>query len=119
MFEAIMCELLQGMVILNEQISLRPSSCLLPINLGKCEYNIQVFNGDLRLNHSALNPDGFSWSAPPRDCQQEYYNLKEGNSYTIKLIVQENFGYLDRIEVVNVSFTKFAKFVYQVNYILT
>jgi len=116
MFEELKCESLQGMVMLNQQISCGQSSCLLPASLEKCKYDIQVIDGFLRLNHSALNPDGFSWSSPPANGQQEYYELKSGDSCIIELIVEESFGYLDRIEVVNASLTKSAEFVYNVEF---
>lgn len=106
------CRHMDDIVTLSGQMSFRSSSCLLPVQAGKCVYSITVLEGKLRLNHSAYDPDGGTWSAPPRNGQPEHYDLKKGEEREIRLEAGIAFRQLDQIEVVNPSMTSLLKFHY-------
>jgi len=106
------CRHLDDIVTLSGQVSFKPSSCLLPVQAGKCVYQITVLEGKLRLNHCAYDPDGSTWSAPLPNGQPEHYDLKQGEEREIRLEAYIGFDHIDQIEVVNPSMTALLKFHY-------
>lgn len=108
------CKHVKDSVILNGQISLKPFSCMLPTKLGKCQINIKVNYGYLRLNHLAFNVDGATWSSPPGNWQQAHYNLNENSQYNFTINIGSCFDKPDRIEIVNLSMFKNARFSYEI-----
>jgi hypothetical protein len=77
----------QGTVSLNGQFRRGYYYAMLPSRLGKCKYTITVHTGKLRLNHMGYNPDGGSWTWFPEKRQPPHYNLLEGKSYEIDLVI--------------------------------
>jgi len=106
------CKLDSDTINLNGQFRLGAAFCYLPISFGKCKYTITVLQGKLRINHHSFSPDGGTWSYPPLNMQPQHYDLFEGNTYNIEIEANKSFNMLDRINVVNRSFTKPAKFDY-------
>ncbi len=66
MFKIKKCTDNKGLVTLNGQLKLGNYCCTLPIVLGKNTFTIQVKTGKLRLNHSAFNIDGATFTCPPQ-----------------------------------------------------
>jgi hypothetical protein len=89
---------------------------IFPSSLGIYKYIIKVTSGYLRLNHTAFNPDGGTWSCYPKNRQQAHYDLTQAQTYEITVTVGTSFGKTDRIDIVNKSMTKNAEFTYKVNY---
>ncbi len=100
---------LEDTVTLSAQLSIGSSSCLLPVQAGKCIFKITVINGILCINHLSYNPDGGTWVLARQPSQ---YNLNEGDQQEIGFEVSINFGNMDRIEIVNKHMTKPLKFHY-------
>ena len=59
------------------QLKICHSSVELPNPKGKNVYTIEANSPKLRVTHTAFNPDGAFWSAPPEDDQQQFFDLKE------------------------------------------
>lgn len=106
------CKHMDDIVTLGGQISLKSSSCALPVQAGECSYTITVLRGKMRLSHKAFNPDGNMWNSPPKGKQPHHYDLKAGEEKQIKAEILVRSGQLDRIEVVNTSMTEPLKFHY-------
>lgn len=100
-------------IVLENQFKLRKSSFELPNPKGENIYKISVNSGKVRLCHNSFNPDGHTWSSPPSSDQEQYIDLSKGD-HTIKLSVEEHFGEMDKITLVNSS----LKNSVQINYIV-
>lgn len=59
------------------------------MGLGENLLLIKVIKGRLRLNHSAYNSDGGTYSCPPGGFQKQYYNLFENNTYELTFNISE------------------------------
>ena len=116
MFRALILEKDRDDILLKGQLRRGFHYAILPSRLGMCKYSIEVKNGSLRLNHTAFNPDGGTWSCYPQNRQRAHYDLLQGQTYEITVTVGTTFGKLDKIDIVNKSMTKNAEFTYNVNY---
>lgn len=114
--KTVRCRHMDDIVTLGSQISLKPSSCLLPVQAGKCSYAITVLQGRMRLNHQAFNPDGDMWNSAPREKQPHHYDLKEGEEKEIQVEILVDYNRLDQMEAVNPSMTEPLKFHYVVHF---
>lgn len=112
----IRCRRMDDMVELGGQLSLKPSSCLLPAQAGRCVYHLTVLEGKLRFNHLAFNPDGDMWNLPPKNRQPQRYDLAQGEDREIRLEICVDYGRHDKVEVVNSSMTSPLKFHYVVRF---
>ncbi|WMJ86782.1 hypothetical protein [Anaerocolumna sp. MB42-C2] len=117
MFRTMKCIKNTDTIILSKQLSFKPYSCLLPIQHGECIYTITVLEGKMRINHSAYNPDGGTWSCPPSNRQRQFYDLVSGETKEIKLTIDKNYNELDNVEVVNCSLTKPLHFLYSAHFV--
>lgn len=106
------CKHMDDMVTLEGQISLGTSRCCLPVQAGKCTYQITVLEGKMRLNHQAFNIDGDMWNLPPHENQPEHYHLKSGDEKTIEVEILMESNHLDQMEVVNQNMTEILRFHY-------
>ena len=114
--KTVKCKHMDDIVTLGSQISMKPSSCFLPVQAGRCDYTITVLQGKMRLSHQAFNPDGNMWNSPPRDKQPHHYDLKEGDERQIQVEILVDYNQLDQMEVVNSSMTEPLKFHYVVHF---
>lgn len=100
-------------VFLLNQFHIRKSSCVLPNPVGEYIYSIKVNGGKLRFSHHSFNPDGGTYSAPPSNHQQQYYDLAEG-VHKIRLTIEERYGHPDQVILVNRSFKNVSSVEYSV-----
>ncbi|GEM_PF-6290 len=100
-------------VLLMNQFHIRKSSCVLPNPVGENIYYISVQSGKLRLSHHSYNQDGHTYSAPPSNRQQQYFDLTEG-FHEIRLTVEEHYGHPDQVILVNSSFKNTSSAEYSV-----
>ena len=107
---------MDDIVTLGSQLSLKPSSCHLPVQAGICVYQITVMEGRLRLNHLAFNPDGDMWNFPPKNKQPQHYDLKQGEDREIRVEICVDYNHRDKIEIINPSMTAPLKFHYVVRF---
>ncbi len=114
--KAIKCNHMDDIVSLGGQLSLKPSTCHLPVQAGICVYQITVMEGRLRLNHLAFNPDGDMWNLPPKNKQPQHYDLKQGDDREIRVEICVDYNHRDKIEIVNPSMTAPLKFHYVVRF---
>lgn len=106
------CAESSGMVILKGQ-----HSCLLPLKKGKSIVFLKVMSGKLQLNHGCYTPDGGTWLTSPSGNRKSHYLLQEGNEYVIEIDIQESFGKLDKVDIVNVKLFMISTFQYSINFI--
>lgn len=114
--KAVKCNHMDDIVTMAGQLSLKPSSCRLPVQAGVCVYQITVMEGKLRLNHQAFNPDGDMWNLSPKNKQPDHYDLKQGDNREIRVEIGVDYGHRDKIEIVNPSMTAPLKFHYIVRF---
>lgn len=113
MFKSIKCIEDKGNILLNGQLKKGNYGCMLPVEIGENYFIIKVIKGKLRLNHSSINPDGFTYSSPPKGKKKQYYTLFENNTYRLTFNISESFGYIDCVEIVNPSMLKEVEFSYE------
>lgn len=87
------------------------------MRLGDVAIEIKVNKGKIRLTHSSFNCDGGSFSCPPYNNQPSHYDIVQCDSVSIQINVGEQFGYIDRIYVVNPSMLECASFRYKVTFL--
>lgn len=114
--KAIRCNHPDDIVTLGGQLGLKPSSCFLPTQAGKCSYRITVLEGRLRFSHLSYNPGDGLWNLPPRHGQLQHYDLKLGEEREIELENSVDSGRCDRVEIVNPSMTSPLKFHYVIRF---
>ena len=102
----------KGTVTLDGQFKRGFYFASLPIRIGVCKYVITVHKGKLRLNHMKFNIDDYTWTCAPNG-QQPHYDLQEGQSYEIQLLVGESFNHADSVEILNLNFMRKAVFSYE------
>lgn len=91
------------------------SSAQLPNPLGRHIYSITTNGGTLRLNHHALNPDGFAWSLPPDHNEQQHFNITGKFPNAFSITIGESFRHADKVEVVNPDLLKDVEFFYRID----
>lgn len=104
-----------GSCLLAGQLKRGMSSAQLPNPLGRHIYTIRTNGGALRMNHHALNPDGFTWSLPPGHGEQEYFNIFGDTINTFAITIGESFGRPDKVEIVNPNYRGDVEFSYKVD----
>jgi hypothetical protein len=104
-----------GSCVLTSQLKCGISSAQLPNPIGRHVYTITAVGGSLRLNHHALNPDGFTWTLPPGYGEQEYFEILEKVTNTLTITIRESFGRLDKVEIVNPNFRDNVEFFYRID----
>ena len=114
-FTSINCAEKSGTYILKGQFRRGQSSATLPNPMGQHRYTIIVNSGKLRLCHHSLNPDGFTWSLPPVNGDQEYFDLHGKGIYTYMITIGESYEKPDMIELVNSSNWDDADFSYRID----
>lgn len=113
MWRKVACGDMEGEVTLYGQLSTRPYFCSLPAPVGKrVQYEITVQEGHIRFNHSAFNEDGGTWSCPPSGGQRAHYDIHAGESVSVELVVGENWGKADHVEIVNTRMREIATLSY-------
>lgn len=110
--KVILCKENSGTHELSGQFKLGSSSALLPNPIGTNQYRITVNKGQLRLNHSIYNPDGGTWTLPPMDGKQGYYDLTGNGTYTFMIHIDQHYGEKDVLSLVNTGFHDKAEFSY-------
>lgn len=114
--KSVRCKHMDDIVTLAGQISLKPSSCYLPVQAGRCSYQITILEGKMRLNHQGFNPDGDTWNLPPKNRQPDHYDLRDGEEKKIQVEILVGYNHLDQIEVVNPSIKEPLKFHYTAHF---
>lgn len=114
-FSSINCTEESGTHKLKGQFRRGQSSALLPNPIGQHRYTLAVNSGKLRLCHHSLNPDGFTWSLPPVNGEQEYFDINERGVYTYTITIGESYEKPDIVELVNSSNWDDADFSYRID----
>lgn len=106
---------LKGSVVLAGQLNHGPSSAQLPNPLGTHIYRITVNGGKLRLNHHTFNPDGGTWTLPPDNGEDEYFDISDGALRIFKITIGESYEHTDQVEIVNPSLRENVQFSYEID----
>lgn len=85
------------------QLRIRKSRIELPNPQGHNIYQISVKGGRAKLSHYSYNPDGHTWSIPPRNKQSQYINIDDTKNYFIEINIDETYGQKDKVFLVNPS----------------
>ncbi|MFR9184221.1 MAG: hypothetical protein ACLVMF_11150 [Christensenellales bacterium] len=104
------CKQSKGVVTLKGQ-----RSCYLPVQKGLNTISIRVISGKLRLNHCSYTSDGGTWLSFPSGGRTAHYNMGQGQQYHIVVDIQDSFGKLDKIDVVNIRLFTQLTFEYEIN----
>lgn len=111
-FKNVICKADYGNCVLYSQFSCRPHSALLPNPVGENIYTITIKKGNVRLNHSSLNPDGWTWSLPPARGQIHHVDIKEGETKIINKKIGLSYEKPDIILIVNKGLFQDCEFDY-------
>ena len=82
---------------------------------GRHCYEFTIDRGRLRLSHHWFNPDGFTWTYPPTDGNQEYYDMEEKGVFRFLLYIGVSEGKADRIKFVNANLWKAVDVKYRID----
>jgi hypothetical protein len=102
-----------GTIILGGQFMNKCSVAILPTHTGLIKYSLSVESGSIRINHLLFNPDGATWSLSIGGNKRKHYDIFENEHIIFELNIGKNFGKIDKIKVINPSFTKQAIFSYR------
>lgn len=113
-FRVIMFKQSEGRGVLAGQLKRGISCAMLPNPKGIHTFIIDVRNGRLRLNHSSYNPDGATWSLPPKNGAQQHFDMEKEGTYNITIRIGESYENTDRIELVNPEMWDSVEFSYKI-----
>ena len=104
----------KGTVALRGQLSLKQSECLIPSVKGDVIYHIDVKRGRVRFLHRSFNAVTKEWDLPPKNGQQEVYEIEAGVSIQIPVNATGDGKMADRIRILNRSMKTEAVFDYEI-----
>lgn len=105
---------LTGECKLSGQLQRGYSTARLPCSQGQFLYKIFVKSGKLKIVHNSYNIDGGSWSQPTNDINAKDTILNQNKEYGFNIKITQKEGYVDRIELINISVNKSAIFKYSI-----
>lgn len=112
-FSVIICKEGEGTHVLSGQFRTGKHIAFLPNPKGTHNYEITVNSGTLRLNHSAYNPDGGTWTLNPVQAKQVHFDLIKQETFAFSITIGESYGNNDRLELVNTNSRKAVTFTYR------
>jgi hypothetical protein len=113
-FSVIELKQLSGNCRLVGQLQRGYSSARLPSSEGKFLYNIFVVSGKLKIAQNSYNSDGGTWSLPTKDMKTKDVILIQNKDYDFNIKINQKEGYLDRVELINISAVKSTVFKYSI-----
>lgn len=83
------------------QLNIGKSRIELPNPKGHNIYRILVRGGRVILCHRSYNPDGHTWSTPPRNNQAQYINITDSKTHLFEINIDETHSQMDKVFLVN------------------